>query len=208
MISIEEAQQLILRFMKLRETYTSTKSKSDKIALEKQQRLCMEKFKYLVTMRTYKYKSFPNYDDLNQDGCEALLKSMKNYNPTKGIFFYWAHRYIETKISRSANLHTAIRYPLKYAHKNVPHKETNLPLLIEKKNCPDLQLEDSEVRFEVHQAMACLPKDQFEIINLVFGFDNKPMPINKICEQLDIPRASCIISLKKALSTLKKNIDI
>ena len=90
----------------------------EKLAFEKQQKICVEKFKYLITMKTNRYKKFSNYEDLNQDGYEALLKAMKNYNPDKGIFFYWAFKYINTRISRCANLHTAIRYPLKYSKTN------------------------------------------------------------------------------------------
>jgi len=208
MISIEESQKLMTTFIQLRDTYNETQSKKDKLAFEKQQKICVEKFKYLITMKTNLYKKFSNYEDLNQDGYEALLKAMKNYNPDKGIFFYWAFKYINTRISRCANLHTAIRYPLKYSKKNIPHKESVMPLLIEKFNCPEMQLENMQVKSKIEKVFSILPENQIEIVKLVFGFDSKPIPISKVCEQLNVSRIICLKNLSQALSTIKDNIKI
>src|SRR6202046_3279692 len=101
MISHQEAQQLMSEFVRLRK-----KAKSNpkyKFELQKIENLCMEKFRYLVTMRTNRYKNFSNHEDLIQEGYEALLKAMNSYNPNKGNLFWWIHKYIDTRISRSAN---------------------------------------------------------------------------------------------------------
>src|SRR5437899_1182013 len=129
MITIEESQKLINEFIKLREIARKTKNAEDILLFTKHEALCIEKFSYLVFMRTNRYKNFSNYEDLNNDGLEALIRSMINYNPSKGNFFWWSHKYIDTEIARSANLHTTIRYPLKYAKKNASRREmlpTNL----------------------------------------------------------------------------------
>lgn len=180
-----------------------------KMALKKHEQICMEKFRYLVTMKTGRYKAFSNYDDLNQEGFEALIKAMNNYNPKKGSFFWWAHKYIDTRISRSANLHTTIRYPLKVAKANTPHKESVMPLLIEERYCPDKELEESQSVHAIQGAISRLSDSQREIINLAYGFDgDKPMSINKICKKLGISRLSCIKTINSALSTMKENIKI
>ncbi len=209
MINIDEAQELIEKFIALRKKMKETNLNSDKLAFQKHEAICIEKFKYLVTMRTGKYKSFSNYEDLNQEGMEALIKAMKNYNPKKGNFFWWSHRYVETRIARSANLHTAIRYPLKVARETPPHKETSMPLVIENIRRPDKELETSQVLQSLNNVIDKLSSNQKEIINFAFGLDgNKPLSINKICKKLNISRLNCIKIINGALSDMKENIQI
>lgn len=177
--------------------------------IKKHEKICMEKFRYLVTMKTGRYKAFSNYDDLNQEGFVALVKAMNNYNPKKGSFFWWAHKYIDTRISRSANLHTTIRYPLKVAKNNTPHKESVMPLLVEERYCPDKELEESQAAQAIYNAVEHLSDEQKKVINLAFGFEgDKPMSINKICKKLSISRLSCIKTINSALSTMKDKIKI
>lgn len=88
MIELEEAQNLMVKFVDLRKIANETQNPKDIKAFKDHEKICIDKFKYLVTMRTNRYKKFSNYDDLNQEGMEALVKAMKNYNPKKGIFFF------------------------------------------------------------------------------------------------------------------------
>jgi RNA polymerase sigma factor (sigma-70 family) len=160
-------------------------------------------------MKTSRYKTFSNYDDLNQEGYEALIKAMNNYNPSKGSFFWWAHKYIDTRISRSANLHTTIRYPLKVAKNTTPHKEAIMPTQIEERYCPDLELENVQTNSAIQKAIMLLTEDQKKIINLAFGFEgDKPMSVNKICKQLNISRLSCIKNMNGALAIMRDHIKI
>ena len=209
MLNEQEANELMNKWIDLK---TQLKESTDPQLVkefEKHDRVCVEKFRYLVTMKTGRYKAFSNYDDLNQEGHEALIKAMKTFKPNKGSFFAWAHNYIGTRISRSANLHTTIRFPLKVAKANTPHKETIMPILIEERNCPDQQLENSQVSHAVQNAFATLSPEQKDIINLAFGFDgDKPMSINKICKKLSISRLNCIKTINGALSLMKENIKL
>lgn len=209
MLTEQEAQDLMLKLVDLRQKVKESDDSKISAELKKHEKICMEKFRYLVTMKTGRYKAFNNYDDLNQEGFEALIKSMNNYNPKKGSFFWWAHKYIDTRISRSANLHTTIRYPLKVAKNNTPHKESVMPVLIEERYCPDKELEESQTTHAIQGAIAKLSAEQKEVISLVYGFDNdKPMSINKICKKLSISRLSCIKTINSALSAIKENIKI
>ncbi len=209
MLTEQEAQDLMTKLIDLRSQVKESGDTKIVSELKKHEKVCMEKFRYLVTMKTGRYKAFSNYEDLNQEGFEALVKSMNNYNPKKGSFFWWAHKYIDTRISRSANLHTTIRYPLKVAKNNTPHKESVMPLLIEERYCPDRELEDSQTLSAIHGAVSALTQEQREVINLAFGFEgDKPMSINKICKKLSISRLSCIKTINSALSTMKENIKI
>ena len=209
MLTEQEAQDLMTTLIDLRSKAKETEDSKIISQLKKHEAVCMEKFRYLVTMKTGRYKAFSNYEDLNQEGFEALVKAMNNYNPKKGSFFWWAHKYIDTRISRSANLHTTIRYPLKVAKANTPHKESVMPLLIEERYCPDRELEDSQTTQAIYGAVSLLSSEQKEVINLAFGFEgDKPMSINKICKKLNISRLSCIKTINSALSTMKENIKI
>lgn len=209
MLTEQEAQDLMLRLVDLRAQTKDSPDPKITSELKRHEKVCMEKFRYLVTMKTGRYKAFSNYEDLNQEGFEALVKAMNNYNPKKGSFFWWAHKYIDTRISRSANLHTTIRYPLKVAKNTTPHKESVMPLLIEERYCPDKELEESQATQAIYGAASLLTDGQREVINLAYGFDgDKPMSINKICKKLSISRLSCIKTINSALSTMKENIKI
>jgi len=209
MLTEQEAQDLMIKLIDLRGKIVSSEESKIKKDLQRHEQICIEKFKYLVTMKTGRYKAFSNYEDLNQEGFEALIKAMNNYNPKKGSFFWWAHKYIDTRISRSANLHTTIRYPLKVAKANTPHKEAVMPVMIEERYCPDKELEESQTNYAIQGALAALTTEQKEVINLAYGFDgDKPMSINKICKKLNISRLSCIKMINSANSTMKENIKI
>jgi len=207
MLTEQDAQELMITLINLRERKKDDESVITQ--LKKHEQICIEKFKYLVTMKTGRYKAFSNYDDLNQEGFEALIKAMNNYNPKKGSFFWWAHKYIDTRISRSANLHTTIRYPLKVAKNNTPHKEAIMPTLIEERHCPDKELEDVQINYAIQESIASLTKEQKEIIELAYGLDgDKPMSINKICKKLNVSRPYCVKAINGALSSMKDHIKV
>lgn len=207
MLSTEESQQLIEKFIELRTKANETKSNADILAFRQQENICIEKFQYLITMKTARYKAFSNYEDLNQEGFEALLKAMKNYNPKKGSWFWWAHKYIGTRISRCANLHTTIRYPLRVAKETPPHKESALPLMIEEHYCPDKEIETSQMHQAARNALLLLTKEQKEVTILAYGLNgDKPMSVNKICRKLGMSRQGCIKLLETALETMRDGI--
>ena len=209
MLTEQEAHDLMTKLIDLRKQFEETASPKVEVALKRHEQECIEKFRYLVTMKTGRYKAFSNYDDLNQVVFEDLIIAMITFKPNKGNFFAWAHNYIGTRISRSANLHTTIRFPLKVAKANTPHKESVMPVQIEERYCPDKELEESQVTHAVQDALAVLTKEQKEIISLAYGFDgDKPMSINKICKKLNISRLSCIKTINSSLSLMKEHIKI
>lgn len=209
MLTEQEAHDLMIKFIDLRTRFQETGDSKIEARLKSHEQECIAKFKYLVTMKTGRYKAFSNYEDLNQEGFEALIKAMKTFKPNKGSFFAWAHNYIGTRISRSANLHTTIRFPLKVAKANTPHKESVMPVQIEERYCPDKELEESQTINAIQNALSTLTKEQREVISLAYGFDgDKPMSINKICKKLNISRLSCIKTINSSLSTMKEKIKI
>jgi hypothetical protein len=209
MLTEQEAQDLMAKLVELKSKAKASDDPKIRHELSKHEQICISQFKYLVTMKTGRYKAFSNYEDLNQEGFEALVKAMKTYNPKKGSFFAWAHNYIGTRISRSANLHTTIRYPLKVAKENTPHKEAIMPLIIEERYCPDKELEDYQTDNAIKFAIEHLTEQQKQVINLAYGLNgDKPISINKICKKLGISRLNCIKLINTALSSMKENIKI
>lgn len=209
MLTEQEAQELIVKLVELKENLKSSNDFRLRLELSKHEEKCINKFKYLVTMKTNRYKKFSNYSDLNQEGFLALIKAMKTYNPKKGSFFAWAHNYIGTRISRSANLHTTIRYPLRVAKETAPHKEAIMPVVIEENYCPDKQLENMQTHYVIEQSFHSLNDSQKQIISLAYGLEgDKPMSVNKICKKLGISRSNCVKIIDSALSVMRDNIKL
>jgi RNA polymerase sigma factor (sigma-70 family) len=203
MISEEEAKDLVLKLKELK----NNKDKNNERQLQIYENLCVNKFKYLITMKLGKYKNFNNYEDLCQEGYEALLKGINTYNPDRGNIFWWLHKYIDTRISRSANLHTAIRYPLKVAKEQTPHKEYVMPNLIEENNCPHKLFESNQHRKIIEDSLPLLSDKQQKIVSLAFGIDgDKPYSTNKIAKKIKLSRSAVLRELQLALNILKENI--
>jgi RNA polymerase sigma factor (sigma-70 family) len=206
MISEQEAKDLIEKYKFLKKEIESNKSL--KLELIKHENLCISKLKYLVTMKLGKYKNFNNYEDLYQEGCEALLKAIKTYNPdVASNVFWWCHKYIDTRISRSANLHTTIRYPLKVAKKQTPHKEAIMPNLIEQSGCPETQLYNAQINKLIHENLSLLSDKQKIIITMAFGLgDDPPASTNKIAKKTNLSRSAVLREMKMAFAHLRENI--
>lgn len=209
LMSLTEANRLIRKYVKLREKIKTSKDAKIAIAFRNHEKLCVEKFKYLVVMKTGRYKNFNNYEDLNQEGLEALLKAMNSYDPQKGNWFWWAHKYIDTRIARCANLHTTIRFPLKYAKMIAPHRESVLPILVDQLAGPSDLLEHSEALKAVNKNFANLSVNQKKVVQMLFGMNGEdPQSISKVCQQLRMSRPTCVKLLDQVLGILRRNIQL
>ena len=205
MITEKEAQELVSKLKDLKDK--SSKDPSFKSELKQHEQICVSKLKYLITMKMNRYKNFSNYEDLVQEGYEALLKAIKTYNPSRGSVFWWCHKYIDTRISRSANLHTTIRYPLKVAKEQTPHKENIMPNIVDEYNCPERHYEMMQAFKLVENGLDFLNERQKTIINMAFGLeDTKPFSINKIAKQTNLSRSVVLKEYKSALNVLKEHI--
>lgn len=209
MISETEAQELIAKLVELKESAKSKKLE-DISALKKHEAKCIESFAYLVKMKTAKYRLFSNYDDLNQEGFEALIRGISTYDPqTGGSAFWWLHKYIDTKISRSANLHTTIRYPLKVAKKITPHKEYKMQVIVDDTHRPDKEVSKAMSLNFIYESIKELEEDERTVLNLVYGINvDKPLTVAKVCKTLDITRPICLRLLKSAIKKIRRKINL
>lgn len=203
----KEAQKIIADLLELKKQHQKTKNSIDLKNIKKQERLCYDSFKYIVISRAKRYQQFSNYDDLKQEGFEALMLAINSYNPKKGDFFWWAHKYIDTRIARCASLYITIKYPLKALQKQIPSRESVMPLMVEYKNTPEKIIEDNQLLNAVGKAIDGLTNNQKKVLQLVFGLSGSPeMSITKICRKMNISRINCLNMLNSAISSIRNNI--
>lgn len=205
----DKAEELMQRLISLREVAHSSNKKEDIEKYRRQEKKCIESFKYIVLMKTNRYKNFFNYEDLIQEGLEALVQAMKTYNPKKGIFFYWAHKYIDTRISRKASLHTAIRFPLQVAKKQQPYRESFVPSMADSSLNPEEILQSKEINNSIDKIFSTLSPRNKKIMNMYFGIDSgKPQSVFKISQKLKLHKAICERVINKAIINIKKDLKI
>lgn len=208
----ERISSLLDRLVTLRRKCKKSKSAKLKKEFEQVQQQCTIELDYLIKARTRRYKGFSNYDDLCQDGRLALYNALQSYEPEKGDFYWWANKYIKTKISREANRHSTIKIPLKHTKQVTPYKVSQLPIIID--NSPDAieNISKNEIETMVRKMVNCLPDDQRKVIELHYemssaqGSRSEIQSIGKICDRLKITRVNCMELLSEAKKTLKQKL--
>lgn len=207
MINEEQAQKIVNEYQSILRDYESEPTETNLIKLKKIESKCLDKLSYLVKMKVGKYRQFSNYDDLFQEGLIVLLRAMKNYSSDKGSFFWWAHKYIGTKIFRSASNHSVIKIPIKQTAKIIPYKEIVMPLLIENKDCPDVNYDKKETREMLTECYDNLTNIQKQVIDMMYGIkNNNPMPLHKVCLALKLSRQQCERIIEQSLIKMKRNM--
>lgn len=202
----DEINLIAKKFIELKNKTKRSKSKKLKLEFKNYQNFCVSKLKFLVLGKVYRYRTFSNYEDLIQDGFEALLAALKTYNYEKGNFTWWADKYISTRISRSANAHSTIRIPIKKAKELKPFKTNTFPLMIDSHN-PFDELNGKQNSTNVEQALKKLPSDQQKIIKLIYGLYGKDeYSIDSITEMMSLSKSKCLKLLEEAKSKLREEL--
>ena len=204
----EEINSLLDKLVSLRKRCKKSKSKKLHKQFNDMQDICARKLDYLVEARTRKYKSFANYEDLRQDGRLALHLALQSYEPDKGNFFWWANKYIKTKISREANRHSTIKIPLKHTRHITPYKVSQLPVIIDNAPTAFDNVNSKEISHIIRSAVSRLPNDQRRVIELHYEMNNPKdsNSIGKICDTLKINRANCVSLLNQAKESLRQEL--
>ena len=205
----QEINNLVNKLIELRNK-PSKESSGSKYELIRVQNECIQKLDYLVKARTKKYKNFPNYDDLCQDGRLALHSALRTYKPGRGCFFWWANKYIKTRVSRAANCHSTIKIPIHKTKTTQPYKVSQLPVIVDNQPDPFEGINSQERGVLLRQAIEKLPETQRKVIELHYEIDcynrRDSNSIINVSQKLDISRANCIKLLKKARKNLKKEL--
>jgi RNA polymerase sigma factor (sigma-70 family) len=199
----DEAEEYAKKLIELRNgSCKELKLKQEYLAY---QLVCISKFKYIVDAHVAKYKKFSNFEDLKQEAYEALVMAIKTYDSNKGSFSWWAGKYIKTKVYRSANAHSTIRFPLKQAKEIKPHKITNMPILADMKISATDGIEVLQTSESIHKAINQLPNKHQMIVNMLFGFNGiEQQSINNITKKLAISRPQFLKTFEEAKILIKE----
>ncbi len=201
----EELDNLACELIRQRKIKRRSKKSIEKFA--KFQNYCIERFKYLVVSKLYRYRQFSNYQDLEQDGYEALLLALRTYNPDKGSFTWWADKYISTRISRAANTHSTIRFPLKKAKELKPFKTTVIPIIVDGRPNASESFDRTETSDVIRNAVKQLPEEHQQVVSLIYGLHGKQHSIVSTIKVLSISRPHCIKILEEARARLKESLS-
>jgi len=208
-----ELDDLLNRLVSLRRQCddTNTNSKLVQQELREVQEECAKSLDYLVDARTRRYKNFPNYDDLKQDGRLALCLALKSYNPEKGNIFWWANKYIKTKISREANRHSTLKIPIPHTKTVQPYKVSQLPIIVDNNLSAFEKIMIQQYESMVRTALLRLPNEQRQVIELHYEINNRNRrdsnSIGTICEKLNITKSTCTKLLREAKKNLKTELN-
>ena len=211
MITEKEALELFEKLRVAEGIYKENPSQSNKSKLDKIESEAISKLDYLVKMKSSRYKKFSNYDDLNQDGLEALIKGLKTYKANKGSIFWWLHKYIDTRISRAANQHSTIRFPLRIAKDLIPIKEQLTNKVLKSQFdavTTEPELENRDLMNKVLEGCSILTIDQKEIMFDHFGFNSdEPKTVKQICSERNLSKKTVELSIKSSLEKIKKILN-
>lgn len=206
MVSLDEMNTIARKFLELKALANNGDDAAQK-DFKEYQNFCAKKMSPLINGKTSKYKKFSNYNDLKQDGFEALMLAFETYDPDKGDFVWWATKYIHTRVCRAANTHSTIRVPLKKAKKIPPYKVSRLPTIIDCANTPLEQVEFSQKNAFIKSAIDNLPEKQKQIILKHYEFGDGNNSIISISKELKISRSACMKLLQEAKESLKTTLQ-
>ena len=207
-LNFEEINKIARKFLELKDKAITTGSKKAIKEYKNYQNFCANKLSPLVNNKTNKYKKFSNYPDLQQDGFEALMLAFETYNPDKGDFVWWASKYINTRVCRSANAHSTIRFPLKKAKDLQPYKTNTMPVLVDSKKDPFENIDDAQQKSVIKDVISELPEKQKQIILSHYEFKEGNASISNISKELKISRPACVKLLEEAERSLKNRLQI
>lgn len=190
-----EANELILKFIEIRDNYKKSNSKEDLRKLERIKNICVEKFRPLVHVRTRHYKKYGNYQDLVQEGYVALSLAMNNYNPGKGSWLWWAHKYVKTKVARKAKDHSLIKPSFKEM------KKGNVPVIVQletiiENNSPEQMLIDKRDASNIDKYFSSLTEIEKKIVSMYFGFQNIDGDFSNNGKKIKVTEISRELNLK------------
>ena len=208
-VSDEEADELLIEFVNLRDKCIKSNSKLLQLNYNKCKNICAQKFDYIVKNKVKRYRSFSNYEDLLQDGRMALMLALDSYKLNHGSWFWWANQYVKTKVSREANKHSTIKIPIKQIRNFLPYKMSEMPEITDLAISAVDNIETSESVDFIHAAISRLPLIQRRVIEMYFEFniqDKEKSSITKICSDLDITRKECVKILSDAKKSLKTHL--
>ncbi len=202
-----EINKIAKTFIKLRNKLGRSDTEENRKEFADYKNYVADRLTHLVTMKSNRYRNFPNHSDLVQEGYEALFLALKSYSPKKGDFCWWSRKYIDTRISRAANAHSTVRYPIKKAGLIKPYKVKNIPVIQDTAQTAFETCESHEYKILIKEAITKLDEKYREVILWAYGFkNNSNTSIAFVCKQLGMSRPTLSKLLRIAENKLREII--
>lgn len=203
----EQLEQMAIDYLSIVDNIKSVTDSNELRKLKKQQEAIIKNLKCLVNIRSFRYKKFSNFLDLEQEGLEALIMALNTFKPNKSSFTWWADKYISTRLSRAANAHSTVRVPIKHAREMKPLKSSVIPLIIDDRNgYTALESKDAEKRmiFAVNQ----LPEINRKIISMLYGLNGiRQYNITQLCERFSLNKSESLKLINDSKKKLKNILE-
>lgn len=191
------------------DTYNQLKSTNLK-EFNKYQSYCFEYFKPIITWRASKYRNFANYEDLIQEGFEALCLALKSYKKEKGAFTWWADKYISTRIARSANAHSTVRIPIHKAKELPPIRMALTSLKLSEKEDFDTNPQSAFIKSEeisqIKKMIGNLPLASKEAIEMYWGIGRPEMSMRSIMKNLKMNKDEVFSAIELGKDVIRQTL--
>lgn len=131
----------------------------------------VEKLSFLVYSNARKYKQFPNYEDLVQEGFVGLIKAIRRFNyKLFPNFFVYSERWIQHNIKRAAS-----RFDVVYSPNRIRVIYSDPPELLDTdyEENQESQCILKEASHKVREELNEFTLRDREIVGKIFGLDNR-----------------------------------
>ncbi len=203
----EQLEQMAVDYLELQKNLNIASNSKEARRLKIKQENIIKNLKCLVNLRSYRYKKFSNFLDLEQEGMEALIMALNTFKPNKSSFTWWADKYIKTRLSRAANAHSTVRVPIKHAKEMKPLKSSVIPLIIDDRNGYS-DLEEKYMGRRVIEAVNSLPDLNKKFISMLYGLNGiRQYNITQLCEQFSLNKSESLKIINDSKRKLKNILD-
>jgi RNA polymerase sigma factor (sigma-70 family) len=166
-----EVIKIFERIDMLKEDETLTESQKE-AAVTGMQNKMIESLSFLVYSSTKKYRKFPNYEDLVQEGFIGLLRAVRRFNHNLfPNFFVYSERWINNGIRRAASRFDVVYSPNRsrvvYAEPSDVGKEED------SQDGPEDTYLAKEATQKVRDVLCEFSAREREIIERIFGLDER-----------------------------------
>jgi RNA polymerase sigma factor (sigma-70 family) len=181
---------------------------TDKILAAKKESILVSSLSFIVSSTIMKYKKYPNYEDLYQEGMYGLVKAIQNYNvDTTFDFFRYAMWWIKARIYRSIGKINLVRITGDVEESKRTFGVSDIATTdVSNNETPETVLIHNDEMAQLAKALDKLPKDHKELIQLRYGLiGNKELTLKELGQKFNLSNEGLRQLEKKILSRLKKD---
>lgn len=181
---------------------------TDKDLAAKKESNLVSSLAFIVNSTIAKYKKFPNYEDLYQEGMYGLVKAIQNYNTdTTFDFFRYAMWWIKARIFRSIGKINLVRITGDVEESKRTFGMSDITTTdVSSNETPETVLIHNDEISQLTKALDKLPQDHKELIQLRYGLTgNKELTLKELGQKFNLSNEGLRQLEKKILLKLKKD---